>query len=377
MSKSKIEWTDAVWNPVSGCTKLSEGCRNCYAERMSKRLAGRCGYPKDEPFKVTLHPDKLADPLKWKKPRRIFVNSMSDLFHQDVPFEFIDKVFATMFDAGQHTFMILTKRPDRMMKYLSPDNPRYTASKVFKLTKDNAGSFDCDLPLPLPNVWLGVSVENQVTADERIPLLLQTPAEGRFISAEPLLGPVDLSPWLGISRFEEGAQWVRDTGADFDWVIVGGESGPKARPMHPDWVKSLRDQCQAAETKFFFKQWGEWFVPEDGSEACRVCGCTWNNACDGGCYWAEPGLCSNCVGKPIPDYRAVKYLRVGKKQAGHELDGQTWNELPEMQQCTNCIDECEFTNQEVPMPEPPLVAMRSKELNSSWISLQGSFGLKK
>ena len=346
MSKSKIEWTDAVWNPVTGCTKVSQGCAHCYAERMSKRLAGRCGYPKDEPFRVTLHPEKLDQPLKWKKPRRIFVNSMSDLFHDDVPDEFIDKVFATMSDAGQHTFMILTKRPQRMKEYLSSENPRYTARKVFDQTKDRAGKFDCDLHWPLINVWLGVSVENQAAANERIPLLLQAPAKVRFISAEPLLSQINISRYL---KWPVCKHWSRDGNPDeygkyqwykqalisqgwsgLDWVICGGESGPGARPVHPDWIRSLRDQCQAAGTKFFFKQWGEWIVPEDGAVACRACGCTWQNACEDRCYWIEPDLCSNCVGKPIPTFRAVKFRRVGKKKAGRLIDGRTWDEMPEV-----------------------------------------------
>lgn len=309
MAKSKIEWTDAVWNPVTGCTKVSAGCAHCYAERMSKRLAGRCGYPKDEPFKVTLHPDKLDEPLKWKRPRRIFVNSMGDLFHKDVPATFIADVFDVMRQAKQHTFMILTKRPEGM-KWLRLNGPIYNNE-------------------PLPNVWLGVSVENQAAADERIPLLLQTSAAVRFISAEPLLGPISLWPWLSnpsLAALEFGKEPPL-----LDWVIVGGESGPGARPLHPDWARNLRDQCQSAEVPFFFKSWGEWIVPEDGAEACRVCGCTWHNACDGGCYWVEPGLCSNCVGKPVPKFRAVKFRRVGKKKAGRMLNGREWDEIPEVQ----------------------------------------------
>lgn len=337
MSKSKIEWTDATWNPITGCTKLSEGCRNCYAERMSKRLAGRCGYPKDKPFSVTLHPEKLEDPLKWKKPRKIFVNSMSDLFHDDVPDGILCQVFNIMALTQQHTYLILTKRPERMKKFL--------AEEAF-LTCINCKGSGCDqcdntgyqswVNRPYPNVWLGVSVENQAAADERIPLLLQAPVAVRFISAEPLLGPVNLTNldqgWqtnaLTGKQSDMGRPWY-DTG-NLDWVIVGGESGPGARPMHPDWVRSLRDQCQAAGTKFFFKQFGEWIVPEDGAESCRVCGCTWNNACNGGCSWVEPGLCSTCIGKQVPDYRAVKFQRVGKMKAGRELDGRTWDEMPEV-----------------------------------------------
>lgn len=337
MSKSKIEWTDVVWNPVTGCTKVSAGCAHCYAERMSKRLAGRCGYPKDEPFKVTSHPDKLEEPLKWKKPRGIFVNSMSDLFHDDVPDQFIDEVFAAMFEASHHIFMILTKRPDRMMKYLSPDNPRYTARKIFDLTRGNAGKFDCDLHWPLPNVWLGVSVENQTAADERIPLLLEAPTAVRFTSAEPLLGSLDLSLWLEISRYEEGSAWCRDTGSDLDWIITGGESGPGARPMHPDWVEGLRDQCHAAGVPFFFKQWGAWkpisqmgnresdglYYPSPEGDPEAACDCRFQTGAlqlDGRLLEAHK---SGSWG-----HGAMQTFRVGKKKAGRELDGRTWEETP-------------------------------------------------
>ena len=325
---SKIEWTDETWNVVTGCTKVSAGCTHCYAERMSKRLAGRCGYPKDDPFKVTLHPDKLDQPLKWKKTRKIFVNSMSDLFHEDVPDEFIDEVFAVMADAGQHTFMILTKRPERMKQYLSPDNPRYTARKVFNLTKDPAGKFDCDLHWPLINVWLGTSVENQKAADERIPLLLQTPAAVKFISAEPLLGEIIINRYLkwpickywfadgnpneyGKYHWEKqklvGVGWT-----GIDWVITGGESGPGARPMHPDWVRSLRDQCQAAGTKFFFKSWGDW-LPND--QEYDYCDCN-----PGGVNYEQK---HELVGN-------VAMCRVGKKKSGRKIDGRTWDEKPEI-----------------------------------------------
>jgi protein gp37 len=232
---------------------------------------------------------------------------MSDLFHDDVPEKFIAKVFAIMDLARQHTYMVLTKRPERAAKLLSDEDFQFhvgwfqsQAIREFGLPEPEEIG-----PFPFKNVWIGVSVENQATADERIPLLLQAPAKVRFISAEPLLGPVDLSPWLGISRYEEGAAWARDTGSDLDWVIAGGESGPNARPMHPDWVRSLRDQCQTAGTKFFFKQWGEWTsqFPQGLSLAHR----------------AEA-------------YRhGQSFYRVGKKIAGRELDGRTWDELPEVQ----------------------------------------------
>jgi len=251
---SKIEWTDATWNPIVGCSKCSPGCDNCYAERMAKRLSkmpqtaglysayviddagwtGRtawAGYP------------TMTKPLHWRKARRVFVCSMGDLFHETVAFEMIDRGFAIMARCSQHTFQILTKRPERMLEYLSPNSPRYTARKIFDIVcrsdPHSPGVFDADAAWPLPNVWVGVTAENQEAADERIPLLLQTPAAVRFVSIEPMLGEVDISWHL--------------TGC-IDWVICGGESGPGARPMHPDWARSLRDQCRDAGVPFFFKQ---------------------------------------------------------------------------------------------------------------------------
>ena len=270
MAETRIEWADTVWNPVTGCNKVSAGCANCYAERMSKRLAGRYGYPKDEPFRVTLHPEKLDEPLKWKKPRRIFVNSMSDLFHEDVPDRFIIKVFETMANAqwfNGHTFMVLTKRPERMKRIVEAIKDDLDEQAELEKLPNGMTRRKMTFHFPLQNIWLGVSVENQAAADERIPLLLQTSAAVRFISAEPLLGPVSLSQWLLSPGWvptynnpdnyncEESAE---PTNENIQWVITGGESGPGARPVHPDWVRSLRDQCQAAEVPFFFKHWGEW-----------------------------------------------------------------------------------------------------------------------
>jgi protein gp37 len=227
--KSAIEWTDATWNPVTGCTKVSPGCDHCYAERVTERWQGKGSFNR-----VVLHEDRLSKPLKWRKPRRVFVNSMSDLFHDDVPDAYIAEVFSVMARAPQHTFQVLTKRHGRMRSLL------------------NRGSFRDNLatwcrPWPLPNVWLGVSVEDQKWADVRVPALLDTPAAVRFLSCEPLLGPV----WLK-------AFWLQPTfpGPRINWVIVGGESGPGARPMHADWARSLRDRCVAAGVPFFFKQTG-------------------------------------------------------------------------------------------------------------------------
>lgn len=210
---STIEWTEATWNPVTGCTKISEGCRNCYAARMAKRLHAMGNPRYENEFNVTLHHDLIALPLSWKQPRRIFVNSMSDLFHKDVPFDFIKSVFDTMAKAHWHTFQILTKRSDRLLE-LSPQLPW------------------------APNIWQGVSVED-ANVTYRIDHLRQVPARVRFLSIEPLIGPLDGLHLEGIH-----------------WVIVGGESGPGARPMEPEWVQSIRDQCLENKVAFFFKQWG-------------------------------------------------------------------------------------------------------------------------
>jgi protein gp37 len=212
-ANSKIEWTECTWNPVTGCTKISPGCLYCYAERMARRLCamGQSNYRNG--FRLTLHPHMLEIPLRWRRPRMIFVNSMSDLFHQDVPLDFILKVFDVMQQASQHCFQILTKRSERLAEI----NPR--------------------LPWP-DNVWMGVTVENGDCAF-RIEHLKQTAAAVKFISFEPLIGPVSHVNLDGI-----------------DWAIVGGESGPGARPVQPEWVTDIRDRCLAEEIPFFFKQWG-------------------------------------------------------------------------------------------------------------------------
>ena len=234
--KTAIEWTDRTWNPVTGCTKVSPGCANCYAERITNRFAGPDAFDK-----VVLHPERLEDPLRWKKTSRVFVNSMSDLFHECVPDGFLDAAFSVMARRRLHTFQILTKRAERVRNYFADPLTRIRVAKAIAWN---------DIPQwPLPNVWLGVSVENQRFADERIPLLLQTPAAVRFISVEPMLGPVDLfnADGDGLRGGLKGA---------LDWVICGGESGPGARPLHPNWARALRDQCQSAGVPFFFKQWG-------------------------------------------------------------------------------------------------------------------------
>jgi protein gp37 len=283
--KTAIEWTTATWNPVTGCDRVSEGCDHCYALTLAKRLKamGNPRYQVDgDPrrsgpgFGVTLHEDQLDLPLRWRRPRRIFVNSMSDLFHDEVPDDFIARVFAVMGLADHHTFQVLTKRPGRMASLLRSESFR---ESWFRARLDRAvhagvqrmndrGEIGLATEWPLPNVWLGTSVENQKWADVRIPRLLETPAAVRFLSCEPLLGPVDLRPFLGIpeatgetgnvqvrrARSRPAAHWP--AASRLDWIIGGGESGPGHRPMDPDWARSLRDHCNAAGVPFFFKQWG-------------------------------------------------------------------------------------------------------------------------
>ena len=230
---TKIEWTDKSWNPITGCTPISPGCKNCYASRMSKRLAGRAGYPEaPDNFKVTLHPDKLNEPLKWKKGRMVFVCSMGDLFHKDVPESMIIDVFRVARNCEQHTFQILTKRPERMYRFLTEKCGKGQFSYPF------AG---------LPNIWLGVTCEDQKRADERIPLLLKTPAAVRFVSAEPLLEPID----FGIDIGEGVGKLAIDR---LDWIIVGAETGQGKRYMNPEWAEDILNQCDDVKVPFFFKK---------------------------------------------------------------------------------------------------------------------------
>lgn len=214
---STIEWTNATWNPVTGCTKISPGCKNCYAERFAERFRGVEGHPFEFGFDLVLKPDRLKQPLTWKKPKLVFVNSMSDLFHKDVPKEFISKVFDTMEEANWHIFQVLTKRSSLMRKFV---NERYKSKKAPE------------------HIWLGTSVEDQLRGS-RIRHMQEMNASVRFLSVEPLIGPIGEVNLKGIH-----------------WVIVGGESGPKARPMEADWVRSIRDECIKQKIPFFFKQWG-------------------------------------------------------------------------------------------------------------------------
>ncbi|MEA2935038.1 MAG: hypothetical protein QOD74_1684 [Variibacter sp.] len=337
--KSKIEWTDATWNPVTGCSVVSPGCTNCYAMQLAgTRLArhpsrvGLTDMSKAGPVwngHVRLNEQWLTQPLEWKRARMIFVCAHGDLFHESVPDEWIDRVFAVMALAPQHTFQVLTKRAERMRAYLRKAG---VERRVYELACDLAIEEDADVVLiapgvdpnlappgprvfldqwPLPNVWLGVSTERQKEAFARIPHLLQTPAAVRFVSAEPLLGPIDLRKAWQVNA--SGA--LERAFPSLDWVIAGGESGKRARPMHPDWARSLREQCEAADVEFFFKQWGEW-VPlhalsfGDGREI--VIGA------DG----------HHVTAPDRQDHTCARMFCVGKKAAGRLLDGRTHDGMP-------------------------------------------------
>ena len=238
--QSNIEWTDSTWNPVRGCTKVSPGCKHCYAETFAERFRGVKGHPYEQGFDLRLVPEKLTEPLRWKTPRRVFVNSMSDLFQDGVPDQFIHDVYFTMEQrAPWHTYQILTKRPARMAAYLEW---RYGA-------REDGGGFR----IPSRHLWHGGSVEDQPAADERVPLIMQTRSVVRFLSLEPLLGPVNLDGlwgYPGSATSEQLARWP------IQWVIVGGESGHGARPCDVAWVRSIIDQCQQAGVACFVKQLG-------------------------------------------------------------------------------------------------------------------------
>jgi protein gp37 len=324
MSKSTIEWTELTWNPVTGCDKISAGCKNCYAEVMHRRLQGMFPekYSNDFSGGVQCHEDELYRPLSWKKPSVIFVNSMSDLFHKDVPFEFIALVFLSMAKYDWHTYQVLTKRADRMLEFFQWIQS--DAAGIHRLLTDRRGKW------PLPNVWIGVSCEDQRSADDRMPLLFQCPAAVRFLSCEPLLGPIDLYLCTGLNKHHLNM---------LHWVIAGGESGHKARPTHPAWARSLRDQCKAADVPFFFKQWGSW------SPVAPI---------------TKPEICNR---KPDADVIERKFVRIdgekhsvliagheymmerkrgGKKQSGNCLDGVQHLQFPQS-------SKNQFDNDNAPM----------------------------
>jgi len=388
--QSKIEWTDQTWNPIVGCSIVSPGCTNCYAMRQAWRfkasyLGRKVAGPVAENVvrkvngnavwtgQLAMAPDyAFFAPLHRKKPTKYFVNSMGDLFHEDCPDEWIDRVFAVIALAPQHTFQVLTKRAKRMREYLCGDwaHRSYGIAKAlpgFALGKINIVSGS------LPNVWLGVSAERQPEADERIPELLATPAMVRFVSIEPLLGPIRLdrveedvdafadcgghpdphwpldtqdATWLNALRGVMEAEarspageklgdidvGLKHEGGKLDWVIVGGESGREARPMHPDWARALRDQCAAAKVAFFFKQWGEWapqigavdgWTIADNPEISRLDHREWEDG-----RWSDVFRPMWCDFQDGNYDEAQTVSRIGKKGAGRKLDGVEHNEFP-------------------------------------------------
>ena len=315
--RSRIEWTDATWNPTTGCSKVSPGCKHCYAKREWARLSAnpKSRYYGREFEDVRMHDDLLAKPLHWRRPRRIFVDSMSDLFHEDIDDRFLDRVFAVIAMAPQHTFQILTKRQKRMRNYVGAGG---RGAAVFDFMRNSELGFWAGaekLPpqsWPLPNVWLGISAEDQKTFDERWPHLRDTPAAKRIVSLEPLLGPIDV-----------GEALIDCMGAPLGLlhqVIDGGESGPGARPSHLQWFRMLRDQCAAAGMPYLHKQNGEWIECE--TEVMTEP--PWNAV-----YPIDESI-------ELKDGRAYKvikeqgteFCRVGKRDAGRLLDGREHSEFP-------------------------------------------------
>jgi protein gp37 len=295
MAKTTIAWTQETWNPTRGCSRVSKGCEHCYAERMAARQLPGMRFADRSPLAVMksdsphwtghveLIPHMLDVPMRRKTPTIWFVNSMSDLFHKNLKWAQIEQVFAVMQKCPQHTFQVLTKRADNAQQF--------------------AANWALHHNGPLPNCWMGVSCEDQKAAAERIPLLLQTPAVVRFVSAEPLLGPVDFGPWLSRKISSDGRP-VENGQVGIDWVIIGGESGPGARPMHPAWARSIRDECEAAGVPLFFKQWGAYSPNLPSKQVVNVA------AGDG---------TQHCM------------YRVGKQAAGHLLDGREWYQMPELE----------------------------------------------
>jgi protein gp37 len=364
-NKSLIDWCDVTWEVTAGCSKVSAGCKNCWAIRTDARLqgAGFKGYEKvvtsrsqelrseevktkqksgnkgllNWTGKVNLLEHNLQQPFGWRKPRRVFVNSRSDLFHPDVPFEYVDRVMTVIAMNPQHTFMILTKRPERMKEYF--ESRIIDSYLKINITININSKFNFFvLPIPILNLWLGVSVEDQKTADERIPILLEIPAAKHFISLEPMLGPVDLSKYL-VKNIRcpyhpkgQGCGVCEDTGMIYlhnllDWVIVGGESGPGlksagmtgARPMHPEWVRSINVQCTMANVQFYFKQWGSYSMLNDKVANVQL-------KSKNIVYMDKDGVITESKYYPNnPD----TFIKVGKKKAGHLLDGKEYRQIPD------------------------------------------------
>jgi len=326
-----IEWTDATWNPITGCSVISPGCTNCYAMKLAgarlRNTPSRTGLTIDSKSgpvwngQVRLNEQWLTQPLHWKKPRKIFVCAHGDLFHENVPDEWIDKVFAVMALAPQHQFQVLTKRAERMWEYLAEDDRRNTIIDEWrKLPKARSQrvSLVSGAPIvrtgfdwPLPNVWLGISAENQQRYNERKYHLAVTPAAIRFFSFEPLLSAIDTGDDLKSGLFH--------------WAIAGGESGPGARPMHPDWARSLRDQCATAGVPFFFKQWGSWYPIYDRDKDdpdWRQCG-RYPDAMTKKHHWLN---LKGGIGFHGERFHVME--RYNKKAAGNFLDGRQHLDFP-------------------------------------------------
>lgn len=409
----KIEWVAELarqrgmasksWNPVIGCSRASEGCRNCYAAGIAHRFghhgagvyAGLTGRDGDGTprfnGKIDFSEKRLKEPLRWRKPAVVFAGDMADIFHNNVTDAMLDRIFAVMALRPDHLFLVLTKRPERMRAYLSDKDLPYSIRETDEWRRVDSDSRGFDDGAPLPNVWLGVTAEDQATADARTPHLLATPAAKRFVSIEPMLGPVDLRRWMpnsyectaacgyrsgrppeeercaacgwqgfGAGEFcpicgrQDFTHVCPDCGEDantghpdtpvVNWVICGGESGPNARPMHPDWARALRDQCVSARVPFFFKQWGE-----SGHGAVRISTGEpiireftdfqqWVNKAS---TWVNGGTCVDTAGRICEiggdmmrarDERAFPVAilhKIGKKAAGRLLDGRIWDEVPQ------------------------------------------------
>lgn len=302
--RSGIGWTDATWGPVTGCTPVSEGCDHCYIERTPPFRMAHRRFVGDGPGSsagVMLHPARLDQPLRWQRPRRIFVNSMSDLFHRQIPNDYVARVFAVMAAAERHTFQVLTKRAGRVRTLLGSPSFHRAVEVAARELQPEVGA----LSWPLPNVWVGVSAETQRWATVSVPILLAKSAAVRFRSCEPLLSQVEVDEWLTGDR-------------RLDWVIAGGESGPAARPMSPRWARLLRDQCEVAAIPFTFKQWGEWSDVEHGLDAAGD----------------DDPLFRRCVGNNRANghrMRSVEsqmMVRLGRHKTGRTLDGRTWDQYP-------------------------------------------------
>lgn len=346
MKRTRIEWAETSWNPATGCTKLSPACDHCYAEAMSRRLKGRYGYDADEPFRVTLRPERLVQPFVVPTPQVVFVCSMGDLFHKDVPDDFIAAVHGVMSMAGQHTYQLLTKRADRALewyaKHALPDCQaaalvmapgiaeanRLAAERLEAIGRVDRRRHAQDLrgraingtgrnKWPLPNVWLGATIEDQARVDVRLGHLMQCPAAVRFVSCEPLLGPVELQ----LIPDGRNCQICGDNGHQLmecgyigagsrglDWIIAGGETGPGARATSPQWLRLLRNEAACRRVPFFFKRWGEW-APR--------------NQIDAGTQRGVPDPRLDTFDKVSPS-------RFGRKRTGRKLDGATYDGRPEI-----------------------------------------------